>query len=137
MLGDRIGEERGRVTGRRALKSADPRYLKMEVSFEAEGTVYGVPFKEVGTYEVFERLPGQLYGEGQGMLMTQDGESAIWNGHGVGTVTPDGGLRFAASCAFQTHPTGKLARLNSVLVVVEHTAAADGSVRSTMTEWKA
>jgi hypothetical protein len=137
MLGDRIGEERGRVTGRRTLKSGDPRYLKMEVSFEADGTVYGVPYRGFGTYEVFERVPGQLYGEGQGMIHTQDGEGAIWNGHGVGTVTPEGGLRFAASCTYQAPHTGKLARLNAVLVVVEHTAAADGSVRSTLTEWKA
>jgi hypothetical protein len=137
MLGNKIGEERGKVTGRRALKSGDPRYLKMEISFEAEATLYGVPCMSIGTYEVYERVPGQIYGEGQGMVMTRDGEGAIWNGHGVGTPTPDGGIKFAASVAYQAGPTGKLARLNSVLVLVEHTAGADGSARSTMTEWKA
>jgi hypothetical protein len=137
MLGERIGEERGKVTSRRALRSGDPRYLKMEVSYEAEGTLCGVPCQSIGTYEVFERVPGQIYGEGQGMVMTRDGESAIWNGHGVGAPTPDGGLKFAASVAFQAGPTGKLARLNGVLVLIEHTAGGDGSARSTMTEWKA
>jgi len=34
MLGEKIGEERGKVTGRRALKSEDPRYLKLEISFD-------------------------------------------------------------------------------------------------------
>jgi hypothetical protein len=96
-----------------------------------------VPCQDFGTYEVFERIPGQLYGEGQGMLHTRDGEGAIWNGHGVGTVTPDGALRFAASVAYQAPATGKLARLNAVLVLVEHTVDRDGSARSTMTEWKA
>ena len=91
----------------------------------------------IGTYQVFERIPGQLYGEGQGMLRTQDGEGAIWNGHGVGTPTPDGGVKFAASVAFQAGPTGRLARLNNVLVLVEHTAGGDGSAKSTLTEWKA
>ena len=43
MLGDRIGEERGRVTSRRALQSGDPRYLKLEISFETQATLYGVP----------------------------------------------------------------------------------------------
>ena len=41
--GDRIGEERGRVTGRRALQTGDPRYLKLEISFETQATLYGVP----------------------------------------------------------------------------------------------
>jgi hypothetical protein len=45
------------------------------------------------------------------MLLTQEGKGAIRNGHGVGTPTPDGGLKFAASVAFQADTTGKLARL--------------------------
>jgi hypothetical protein len=137
MLGDRIGEERGRVTGRRALESGDPRYLKLEISFETEATLYGLPCMNIGTYEVYERIPGQLYGEGRGMLRTRDGDGAIWNGHGVGRPTPDGGVTFAASVAFQAGATGKLARLNGVLALVEHVAGGDGSAKSTLTEWKA
>lgn len=137
MLGDKIGEERGKVTSRRALRSGDPHYLKLEISFETQATLYGLPCMSIGTYEVFERVSGQLYGVGQGMVRTQDGEGAIWNGHGVGTATPDGGVKFAASVAYQASPHGKLARLNHVLVLVEHTASGDGSVKSTLTEWKA
>ena len=59
--------------------------------------------------------------------MTKDGDSGIWNGHGVGTPTGDGmGVKFAASVAFQTN-SPKLARLNNILVLVEHTAEGDGS----------
>src|SRR5262249_56903278 len=136
MLGEKIGEERGKVTSRRALKSGDPHYLKLEISFESQATVYGIPCMSIGTYEVFERISGQLYGVGQGMIRTQDGEGAIWNGHGVGTPTPDGGVRFVASAAYQAGATGKLARLNHVLVLGEHTASGDGNVKSTYTEWK-
>jgi hypothetical protein len=137
MLGEKIGEERGKVTSRRALKSGDPHYLKLEITVETQATIYGQPCMSICTYEVFERISGQLYGVGQGMIRTSDGEGAIWNGHGVGTPTPDGGVRFAASAAFQAGTSGKLARLNHVLVLVEHTASGDGSVRSTFTEWKA
>ena len=137
MVGDKIGEERGKVTSRRALTSGDPRYLKLEISFESQATLYGMTCMGMGTYEVFERVPGQLYGVGQGMLRTQDGDGAIWNGHGVGTPTADGGVKFAASATYQASATGKLARLNHVLVLIEHTAAGDGSTRSTFTEWKA
>jgi hypothetical protein len=136
MLGDKVGEERGKVTSRRALKSGDPHYLKLEISFETQATIYGLQCMSIGTYEVFERVSGQLYGVGQGMVRTADGEGAIWNGHGVGTPTADGGVRFAASVAFQAGAHGKLARLNHALVLVEHTASGDGNVRSTFTEWK-
>src|SRR5262249_12832627 len=131
MLGDKIGEERGKVTSRRALKSGDPHYLKLEISFESQATVYGIPCMSMGTYEGFERISGQLYGVGQGMIRTHDGDGAIWHGHGAGTPSPGGGGSFVASAASQASPQGKLARLNHVLVLVEHTASGDGSVKST------
>ena len=47
------------------------------------------------------------------------------------------GMKFAASVAFQAQATGKLARLNNVLVLVEHAVEGDDSARSTLYEWKA
>ena len=71
------------------------------------------------------------------MIRVESGESAIWNGHGIGTPTGNGmGMKFAASVAFQAQANGKLARLNNVLVLVEHVAEADGSARSILHEWK-
>jgi hypothetical protein len=137
MLGEKIGEERGKVTTRRVLEGDDYRYVKMEVCFEASLTILGLKGADMGTYTVFERIPGQLYGEGRGIVITDSGESAIWNGHGVGVATGKGlGMKFAASVAFQAPATGKLARLNNVLVLVEHVVKADGSARSTLHEWK-
>jgi hypothetical protein len=137
MLGNKIGEERGKVTARRVLPGDDPRYVKMEINFEAQATILGAEAMSIGTYVIFERIPGQIYGEGQGIMMTKDGESAIWNGHGIGTPTADGGVKFAASIAFQAGATGKLASLAKCLVVVEHTAGGDGTTSSTLYEWKA
>jgi len=137
MLGEKIGEEQGRVTSRRILKGDDFRYVKLEVTIETQLTLLGVKGTNLATYTVFERVPGQIYGEGQGIVMTETGESAIWNGHGVARPTADGlGLTIAASIAFQAPATGALARLNNVLVVVEHTAAGDGTATSTLFEWK-
>jgi hypothetical protein len=138
MLGERIGEERGKVTSRRVLEGGDYRYLKMEVCFEATVSIFGMKGSGMGTYTVFERVPGQLYGEGRGMIMVESGESAIWNGHGIGTPTGNGmGMKFAASVAYQAQTTGRLARLNNVLVLVEHVVEADDTARSTLYEWKA
>jgi hypothetical protein len=137
MLGERLGEEHGKVTSRRVLEGGDYRYLKMEVGFEAALSILGMKGASMGTYTVFERVPGQLYGEGRGMVRVESGESAIWNGHGIGAPTGNGmGMKFAASVAFQAQTTGKLARLNGVLVLVEHVVEADGSARSTLYEWK-
>ena len=135
MLGEKIGEEHGKVTSRRVLKADDPRYLSLEISFETESTVLGVQGMNIGTYVVFERMPGQLYGEGQGIFMGAHGESGIWNGHGVGSIDASGVMRFASSITFQTDAEN-LKRLNGVLGVVEHSADMAGNVTSTIHEWK-
>jgi hypothetical protein len=136
MLGDKLGEEHGKVTSRRILEGDDYRYVKMEINFETEATILGTQGMNVGTYTVFERIPGQLYGEGRGIFMTADGGGAIWNGHGIGQMGDDGVMAFAASVAFQTD-SDKLSRLNSCLVVVEHHADMAGNANSTLYEWKA
>ena len=136
MLGEKIGEEQGKVTGRRVLKAEDPRYLKMEVSFEAQTTVFGIQGMDMGTYTVFERIAGQLYGEGQGIIMTTDGDGIIWNGHGVGRMDANGTMIIAASVTYQTD-SSKLSRLNGVLGVFEHQSDMQGNIHSTGYEWKA
>ena len=137
MIGDKIGEEHGRVTGRRILPGDDPRYVKMEVSYEAQGTLFGIKGMDLGTFTVYERVPGQMYGQGQGIVMTESGESAIWNGGGVGAPTGQGmGVRFAAAVTYQADPKGKLARLNGVVGMVEYTEDGDGKVHIVETEWK-
>jgi hypothetical protein len=138
MLGEKIGEEHGKVTGRRVLPGDDKMsFVKMEISFETQATIYGVPGMNMGTYTIYERGPGQMYAEGQGIFMSNEGDGAIWNGHGVGRMVDDAGaLAFAAAVAFQTDST-KLAALNSLMVVVEHHADMAGNANSDLFEWKA
>ncbi len=137
MLGDKIQQSAGKVTGQRFLPGGDYRYVKMEVTVEESGKLLGQDATNMGTYTVYERVPGQLYGEGQGLVATSDGEAAIWNGHGVGQMTGEGmSMSFRYSVAFQASATGKLARLNGVLVVGEHEVKADGSTQTTTWEWK-
>ena len=137
MLGDQIGESAGKATGMRILPGDDYRYLKMEVTIQETGKIYGVDGSNMGTYTAFERVPGQIYGEGQGIVATADGESAIWNGHGVGQMTGQGmGMSFRFAIAYQANPTGKLARLNSVLVIGEHEVDDEGNTKTRFWEWK-
>lgn len=130
MPGTKVGESQGKVTGRRALPG-DGRYLKMEISFEEQGTLLSVGMWNMGTFEVYERISGQLFGSGQGMLMTQDGGGSIWSGSGVGTVDETGTMAFVAGLTVQTDAEN-LKRLNHALLVVEHTSSMEGAVRSTI-----
>ncbi len=121
MLGEHIGNEHGHATGRRIIPGADDfRYMKMEISFEAETEMLGVTGQNIGTFTVFERGPGQMYAEG----------------HGVGHGTPDGGMIIAASIACQT-TSEKLADLNDTLIVLEHHSHGDGHMHSDFWTWSA
>src|SRR6266699_4880493 len=85
MLGDQLGEEIGQITGTRVLPGANGPVV--EVSFQSNGTLCGVRETNMGTYITMTRPDGTLSGEGQGVVMTDDGETAAWKGHGVGRFT--------------------------------------------------
>src|SRR5205085_12116694 len=112
MLGERIGEDNGKVTSQRVLPSAGgaPR---VETSFKATGSLLGVSATETGTYISTLRPDGTLYGEGQGIMMGKGGESATWVGQGVGTMKPDGSASFRGAIYYtSTSPAWK--GLNSI-----------------------
>jgi hypothetical protein len=134
MLGDKIGETTGKVTGRRVLPSAGggPR---MEITFEDAGKVLGVDVREVGTYSSAMRADGTLYGEGQGVVMGKGGEQATWVGQGVGTIKPDGSVSYRGAVYYQT-ASSAWSRLNKVASVFEHEVDAQGNARSQLWEWK-
>lgn len=137
MLGDKIGEIRGKVIGQRVLPGEDYRYIRMEITTQQTGQVLGLQGEDIGTYTVYERVPGQMYGEGQGGFYTETGEGGIWKGHGVGRITGAGmAMEIRFSIAFQASPEGKLGRLNNVLVIGEHNVDSEGNVTTTMWEWK-
>ena len=94
MLGEKIGGTSGKITSQRVLRNlgGDP---KMETSFQANGSILGTNVKETGTYWSIVRPDGTLYGEGQGVMITKDGKTATWTGHGVGTMRK-GGARVTA-----------------------------------------
>src|SRR5437667_12054186 len=81
MLGDKIGDGSGKITSQRVLANpgGGP---KMESSFQANGSLLGVKFRETGTYWTVVRPDGTLFGEGQGVVTTADGKLATWTGHG-------------------------------------------------------
>src|SRR5262245_20841465 len=89
MLGEKIGEGSGKVTTRRVLPNTGEG-VQIETSFQANGSIFGVDEREVGTYTATMRPDGTLFGLGQGLIMSADGDMATWVGQGVGTIQSGG-----------------------------------------------
>ena len=79
MLGEKVGEFQGKITGQRVLPPEGAR-PKFETTVEIRGTILGVASTLVATYWSVLRLDGRLYGEnpGQGVLVTGDGDMALF-----------------------------------------------------------
>ena len=118
MLGEQLGEETGQITGMRVLpdEGVGPR---VEASFQASGTLLGIPESDMSTYVSVTRPDGTLFGDGQGVVVTDDGEIAAWRGQGVGRFTGHGtAVSWRGAIYYQTD-SERLARLNGVAAVYE------------------
>lgn len=133
MLGEMVVELRGKRTGRRVL-SVDNGF-KVEVAFESTGKMLGIDVMEVGTYWSESRPDGSLYGEGHGVVIGADGNSATWKGQGVGRFVEGGAVSYRGAIYYST-ASPKLARLNSVAAVFEFDVDAEGNTHSKLWEWK-
>ena len=118
-LGELIEDSTGKITGQRVLDVEIP---KMETSFAMEGNYRGIPCTDVGTYTSVLREGGVLYGEGQGIITTKDGQGmATWTGQGIGKFTAPGKVSF---------PT------NNMVGVFEYEVDEMGSCFTKSWEWK-
>lgn len=136
-LGEQLGESAGKITGTRVLAPVGgEQEVHIEVSFQGNGTMLGEEISEVGTYWQSARAGGVLYGEGDVLWITNEGESVYWRGFGVGRPTgsfPAG--HFAVSGSAQSD-SEKLGHLNSVATVGEYDVDQDGNYRWTVWEWQ-
>ena len=133
MLGDKLGEETGKVTVGRVLpcQGAGP---TVETSFQAEGSILGVGHRTTGTYTSTMRLDGSLIGSGQGIVMNVEGGAASWVGQGVGTIGKDGSVKYRGAIFYQT-AFPKWARLNGVAAMFEYDVDSQGNTKAQMWEW--
>jgi hypothetical protein len=132
MLGEQIGETKGKRLVRRVI-SIDP--PTAEVSFEDAGQIFGIPTTGMGTYTSVVRPDGSIFGHGQGITMTQDGEGITWTGTGIGKFGPGGSVSYRGMLFFQT-PSQKLARINNACGAFEYEVDASGGTVSKTWEWK-
>jgi hypothetical protein len=135
MLGEALGEEHGQMTGMRVLPSegASP---KTEASFQASGQLVGMEATDMGTYVSVVRPDGTLFGDGQGVSMTADGDVVTWRGQGVGRFTGRGTAVSWRGAIYYQSGSNKLARLNGVVGVFEFDVDQDGKTHGKTWEWK-
>jgi hypothetical protein len=132
MLGEQIGESKGKRIVRRVL-SIDP--VTAEVSFEDAGSLGGVAITGLGTYTSIVRPDGSIYGNGQGLLTTADGEGITWEGSGLGKFGPGGSVSYRGMLYYRS-PSPKYAHLNNICGVFEFEVDAAGNTSSKVWEWK-
>ncbi len=132
MLGNQIGEVKGKRLVRRVI-SIDP--PTAEVSFEDAGQMLGIPTTGMGTYTSVVRPDGSIYGQGQGLTMTDNGEGLTWTGTGLGKFGPGGSVSYRGMLFFQT-TSAKLAALNNTCAAFEYEVDPSGQTVSKMWEWK-
>jgi hypothetical protein len=134
MLGEMIGETQGKITGNRVLPS-DGQAPKVESSFQDTGKILGVDITEIATY--WSQIRGdKLYGEGQGVIMTEDGETACWTGFGVANFTGKGSATSWRGSLYYQTSSKKLERLNNAVVVFEYEVDENGNTDAKIWEWK-
>jgi hypothetical protein len=135
MLGEKLGEERGEMTGMRVLPPG-PHGPRVEVSFQASGTILGQVSTDMGTYVATTRSDGTMMGDGQGVLMTSEGDTASWVGYGVGKFTGKGtAVNWRGALFYQTM-SQRLVALNSVAVIFEFNVDENGKTEAMIWEWK-
>jgi|SRR6266545_7462887 hypothetical protein len=134
VLGELIVEDKGKITGQRVLDANGP---KIETSMTTVGTYRGTEATEIATYWSIPQEDGIMYGEGEGVITTKDGqEMATWTGQGVGKSTA-GKIRFCGSIFFKASLNGgKLSFLNNLVGVFEFEADEQGNCSSKVWEWK-
>ncbi len=135
MLGDQVGEERGQITTMRVL-AGEGEAPKVEVSFQATGTLLGAGVNDMGTYTSVARADGTLFGEGQGVTMTHDGGMATWRGQGAGRFSGSGGAVTWRGAIYYETASPQLAKLNGTAVVYEYESDESGKTEAKYWEWK-
>ncbi len=134
MLGELIGQCRGKMTGVRVLPT-EGQYARLEVSLHGQGTLLGQPITDFGTYVQTVRPGGVLHGEAHNVMITANGEVADWFGGGVGRPTGPGFKSTYGAYGRFASAQDALARLETVATAIEYDVEEDGSYRWQMWEW--
>ena len=133
----------GKLIGQRVVSTANG--ITPQIGYEYT-TIENGTIKGVGNVTMLQtwtnaapeapRSPTIIYGIGQGVITTADGQDmATWIGYGIGRSNINGTITYHDIILFNTNSTGRLAFLKNTEGL--HIAEADGNKRTTkIYEWK-
>lgn len=134
MLGEQIGEIKGKVTSQRVLDIEGP---SVETSLYANGSINGVQVKVMLTYVGRPtNTKGIFRGKGIAVVTAEGSELATYTGEGIGRHDKLGKMNWVGSHFFSTSSTGNLAFLNNVIGVFESVIDSEGNFTEKSWEWK-
>ncbi len=128
MLGELIGEFKGKNTGWRVLPDG-----KIETTAQGTGKLLGMDVFVVST-SVGTMTNMLFMGEVTSILTTMEGETVMSRGVAIGFPSGNGGATRAAS--IQMTQSEKLARLNKVIGISEYQTDMQDNFVGKMWEWK-
>ncbi|HEX6673053.1 MAG TPA: hypothetical protein VF084_12525 [Nitrososphaeraceae archaeon] len=139
MLGDIIYEQKGKISGYRILDVEGP---TIETSITGTGIINGIEVSDIVTYwskpssyqSSIQNNEKTFDAEGQGVILTKDGEMVTWKGYGIGRY--NGRNRTDRGSVFFKASNGKLAFLNNKIGVFEYEADENGNTNGKIWEWK-
>jgi len=126
-----------KLIGQRVVSTANGITPQIEYTNIENGTIKGVGnVTNLQTWTDTSRSPRIIYGVGQGVITTADGQDmATWIGYGMGRSNINGTTTYHDIILFNTNSTGRLAFLKNIEGL--HIAEADGNKRTTkIYEWK-
>jgi hypothetical protein len=126
-----------KLIGQRVVSTANGITPQIEYTNIENGTIKGVGnVTNLQTWTDTSRSPRIIYGVGQGVITTADGQDmATWIGYGIGRSNINGTTTYHDIILFNTNSTGRLAFLKNLEGL--HIAEADGNKRTTkIYEWK-
>ncbi|MGB6626694.1 MAG: hypothetical protein WBE61_01010 [Nitrososphaeraceae archaeon] len=126
-----------KLIGQRVVSTANGIPPQIEYTNIENGTIKGVGnVTNLQTWTDTSRSPRIIYGVGQGVITTADGQDmATWIGYGIGRSNINGTTTYHDIILFNTNSTGRLAFLKNIEGL--HIAEADGNKRTTkIYEWK-
>jgi hypothetical protein len=132
MLGQQVGEIKGKATGQRVLGSDGP---VMETSVAASGNFVGSQVNVTLTYTSKLVTNGVLHGWGNGVIMTTEGDMATYTGEAIGKIDSSGNVRWRGSLFYNSSASGKLASLSNLVAVLEAEVDSQGNFTEKTWEW--
>lgn len=108
----------------------------METSVAANGNFVGSQVNVTLTYTSKLVTNGVVYGWGNGVLMTTDGDMATYTGEAIGKIASSG-MSVGVGLYFTILTTsGKLASLSNLVAVLEAEVDAQGDFSEKTWEWR-